>query len=198
MQTNSFLFTSHSSHLRGDVSSCLTCASLLGTLADVLSFSEARAQSLVNHKAEQFLSFNQRQLSRIYPSAYRIDSSNFNPQFYWNVGCQLGETTVTRARRQGALCILSNNLPVPTKMPCTHTVKTNHICHQANVILSVAKFNQRHEFCYWRRNSCLWFENAQDPVVIGMCCLLTQSQVDSCKQHKGNSWQLLLLLFFQF
>lgn len=64
----------------------------LGTLADVLSFSEARAQSLVNHKAEQFLSFNQRQLSRIYPSAYRIDSSNFNPQFYWNVGCQLGET----------------------------------------------------------------------------------------------------------
>uniref|UniRef100_A0A8D3AAR4 Phosphoinositide phospholipase C n=1 Tax=Scophthalmus maximus TaxID=52904 RepID=A0A8D3AAR4_SCOMX len=56
---------------------------------DVLSFSETRAQSLVNHKAEQFLAFNQRQLSRIYPSAYRIDSSNFNPQFYWNVGCQL-------------------------------------------------------------------------------------------------------------
>lgn len=91
-QTNSFIFTSRFFHLRGDASSCLTCASLLGTLADVLSFSEARAQSLVNHKAEQFLSFNQRQLSRIYPSAYRIDSSNFNPQFYWNVGCQLGET----------------------------------------------------------------------------------------------------------
>ncbi|XP_040902293.1 1-phosphatidylinositol 4,5-bisphosphate phosphodiesterase eta-1 isoform X2 [Toxotes jaculatrix] len=60
-----------------------------GTPGDVLSFSEARAQSLVNHRAEQFLAFNQRQLSRIYPSAYRIDSSNFNPQFYWNVGCQL-------------------------------------------------------------------------------------------------------------
>uniref|UniRef100_A0A7N8WWC6 Phosphoinositide phospholipase C n=1 Tax=Mastacembelus armatus TaxID=205130 RepID=A0A7N8WWC6_9TELE len=60
-----------------------------GTPGDVLSFSETRAQSLVNHKAEQFLGFNQRQLSRIYPSAYRIDSSNFNPQFYWNVGCQL-------------------------------------------------------------------------------------------------------------
>ncbi|XP_056139674.1 1-phosphatidylinositol 4,5-bisphosphate phosphodiesterase eta-1-like [Lampris incognitus] len=60
-----------------------------GTPGDVLSFSETRAQSLVHHKAEQFLGFNQRQLSRIYPSAYRIDSSNFNPQFYWNVGCQL-------------------------------------------------------------------------------------------------------------
>ncbi|KAM7412957.1 hypothetical protein PAMA_020374 [Pampus argenteus] len=60
-----------------------------GTPGDVLSFSETRAQSLVNHRAEQFLAFNQRQLSRIYPSAYRIDSSNFNPQFYWNAGCQL-------------------------------------------------------------------------------------------------------------
>ncbi|XP_047450812.1 1-phosphatidylinositol 4,5-bisphosphate phosphodiesterase eta-1 isoform X2 [Mugil cephalus] len=60
-----------------------------GTPGDVLSFSETRAQSLVHHRTEQFLAFNQRQLSRIYPSAYRIDSSNFNPQFYWNVGCQL-------------------------------------------------------------------------------------------------------------
>ncbi|XP_068615998.1 1-phosphatidylinositol 4,5-bisphosphate phosphodiesterase eta-1-like, partial [Brachionichthys hirsutus] len=60
-----------------------------GTLVDVLSFSETRAQSLVSHRAEPFQAFNQRQLSRIYPSAYRIDSSNFNPQYYWNVGCQL-------------------------------------------------------------------------------------------------------------
>lgn len=65
-----------------------------GTPGDVLSFSETRAQSLVNHRAEQFLAFNQRQLSRIYPSAYRIDSSNFNPQFYWNAGCQLGKSAV--------------------------------------------------------------------------------------------------------
>ncbi|KAM9452638.1 1-phosphatidylinositol 4,5-bisphosphate phosphodiesterase eta-1-like [Salvelinus alpinus] len=59
------------------------------TPGNVLSFSETRAQQLVNHRAERFLCFNQRQLSRIYPSAYRIDSSNFNPQLYWNVGCQL-------------------------------------------------------------------------------------------------------------
>uniref|UniRef100_A0A3P8XY14 Phosphoinositide phospholipase C n=1 Tax=Esox lucius TaxID=8010 RepID=A0A3P8XY14_ESOLU len=60
-----------------------------GNPGNVLSFSETRAQHLVNHRAERFLVFNQRQLSRIYPSAYRIDSSNFNPQLYWNVGCQL-------------------------------------------------------------------------------------------------------------
>ncbi|XP_055770499.1 1-phosphatidylinositol 4,5-bisphosphate phosphodiesterase eta-1-like, partial [Salvelinus fontinalis] len=59
------------------------------TPGNVLSFSETRAQQLVNHRAERFLCVNQRQLSRIYPSAYRIDSSNFNPQLYWNVGCQL-------------------------------------------------------------------------------------------------------------
>ncbi|MFT7803121.1 1-phosphatidylinositol 4,5-bisphosphate phosphodiesterase eta-1-like [Arapaima gigas] len=59
------------------------------TPLDVLSFSETRAQQLVHHQAERFISFNQRQLSRIYPSAYRIDSSNFNPQTYWNMGCQL-------------------------------------------------------------------------------------------------------------
>ncbi|XP_036440557.1 1-phosphatidylinositol 4,5-bisphosphate phosphodiesterase eta-1 isoform X2 [Colossoma macropomum] len=60
-----------------------------GSVVNVLSFSETRAQQLVHHRVEQFLTFNQRQLSRIYPSAYRIDSSNFNPQNYWNVGSQL-------------------------------------------------------------------------------------------------------------
>ncbi|KAL2095663.1 hypothetical protein ACEWY4_007811 [Coilia grayii] len=60
-----------------------------GAPGNVLSFSETRAQQLVHHRAEDFLRFNQLQLSRIYPSAYRIDSSNFNPQGYWNVGCQL-------------------------------------------------------------------------------------------------------------
>lgn len=70
---------------------CVSALYLSGSQHNVLSFSETRAQHLVHHQAERFLTFNQRQLSRIYPSAYRIDSSNFNPQTYWNVGCQLGE-----------------------------------------------------------------------------------------------------------
>lgn len=82
-----------------------------GTPGDVLSFSETRAQSLVNHRAEQFLAFNQRQLSRIYPSAYRIDSSNFNPQFYWNVGCQLGKTAVRRPKRSTCMALSVNETP---------------------------------------------------------------------------------------
>uniref|UniRef100_A0A3B3QUP1 Phosphoinositide phospholipase C n=1 Tax=Paramormyrops kingsleyae TaxID=1676925 RepID=A0A3B3QUP1_9TELE len=59
------------------------------TPSDVLSFSETQAQHLVHQQAERFVRFNQQQLSRIYPSAYRIDSSNFNPQTYWNMGCHL-------------------------------------------------------------------------------------------------------------
>lgn len=58
----------------------------------MLSFSETRAHQAVQQKAEQFMLYNQRQLTRVYPSAYRIDSSNFNPVPYWNVGCQLGRS----------------------------------------------------------------------------------------------------------
>ncbi|XP_005344112.1 1-phosphatidylinositol 4,5-bisphosphate phosphodiesterase eta-1 isoform X4 [Microtus ochrogaster] len=60
-----------------------------GTTGNVLSFSETRAHQVVQQKSEQFMIYNQKQLTRIYPSAYRIDSSNFNPLPYWNAGCQL-------------------------------------------------------------------------------------------------------------
>nr|DBA26105.1 TPA: hypothetical protein GDO54_010403 [Pyxicephalus adspersus] len=60
-----------------------------GSTGNVLSFSETRAHQVVQQKSEQFMSYNQKQLTRIYPSAYRIDSSNFNPVPYWNAGIQL-------------------------------------------------------------------------------------------------------------
>ncbi|XP_060690142.1 1-phosphatidylinositol 4,5-bisphosphate phosphodiesterase eta-1 [Hemiscyllium ocellatum] len=60
-----------------------------GPAGKVLSLSETQANQLLHQKPEYFIRFNQKQLTRIYPSAYRIDSSNFNPQEYWNVGCQM-------------------------------------------------------------------------------------------------------------
>ncbi|XP_015281025.1 PREDICTED: 1-phosphatidylinositol 4,5-bisphosphate phosphodiesterase eta-1 [Gekko japonicus] len=60
-----------------------------GSFGNVLSFSETRAHQVLQQKVEQFMLYNQKQLTRIYPSAYRIDSSNFNPLPYWNAGCQL-------------------------------------------------------------------------------------------------------------
>ncbi|KAK7884030.1 hypothetical protein WMY93_027153 [Mugilogobius chulae] len=55
----------------------------------VSSLSETKAHQVMQQKPAEFIHFNQRQLSRIYPSSYRIDSSNFNPQPFWNAGCQL-------------------------------------------------------------------------------------------------------------
>lgn len=76
---------------------------LSGTTGNVLSFSETRAHQVVQQKSEQFMIYNQKQLTRIYPSAYRIDSSNFNPLPYWNAGCQLG----VYDPRGVVLCLLS-------------------------------------------------------------------------------------------
>lgn len=33
--------------------------------------------------------YNKNQLSRIYPKGTRVDSSNYMPQLFWNVGCQM-------------------------------------------------------------------------------------------------------------
>lgn len=37
-----------------------------------------------------FVRHNSRQLSRIYPSGQRLQSSNYDPQDMWNSGCQMG------------------------------------------------------------------------------------------------------------
>uniref|UniRef100_A0A8C6P7L5 Phosphoinositide phospholipase C n=1 Tax=Nothobranchius furzeri TaxID=105023 RepID=A0A8C6P7L5_NOTFU len=40
-------------------------------------------------KPGELVRLNQRQLLRVYPSNFRVDSSNFNPQAYWNAGCHM-------------------------------------------------------------------------------------------------------------
>uniref|UniRef100_A0A3B4EN13 Phosphoinositide phospholipase C n=1 Tax=Pygocentrus nattereri TaxID=42514 RepID=A0A3B4EN13_PYGNA len=60
-----------------------------GSSCQVSSLSETKAHQLMQQKPGQFVRFNQRQLSRVYPSSYRVDSSNFNPQPFWNAGCHL-------------------------------------------------------------------------------------------------------------
>ncbi|XP_033641885.1 uncharacterized protein LOC117302180 [Asterias rubens] len=53
------------------------------------SLGEIRASNLVATKAPDFVQFTANHMCRVYPSAYRIDSSNYNPQPMWNCGCQL-------------------------------------------------------------------------------------------------------------
>ncbi|XP_067243369.1 1-phosphatidylinositol 4,5-bisphosphate phosphodiesterase eta-2 [Chanodichthys erythropterus] len=55
----------------------------------VSSLNESITNQILQLKPAQLVRFNQRQLIRVYPSNYRVDSSNFNPQPFWNAGCHL-------------------------------------------------------------------------------------------------------------
>lgn len=55
----------------------------------VSSLNESITNQILQLKPAQLVRFNQRQLLRVYPSNYRVDSSNFNPQPFWNAGCHL-------------------------------------------------------------------------------------------------------------
>ncbi|XP_009575823.1 PREDICTED: 1-phosphatidylinositol 4,5-bisphosphate phosphodiesterase delta-4 [Fulmarus glacialis] len=51
---------------------------------------EAKARKLIRDAGNEFVRHNAWQLTRIYPSGMRTDSSNYSPQEMWNVGCQIG------------------------------------------------------------------------------------------------------------
>ncbi|XP_029697407.1 1-phosphatidylinositol 4,5-bisphosphate phosphodiesterase zeta-1 isoform X2 [Takifugu rubripes] len=53
------------------------------------SLVETKARKLLKSSGPDFIRHNQRFLSRIYPAGSRTASSNYNPQEFWNVGCQL-------------------------------------------------------------------------------------------------------------
>ncbi|XP_044869116.1 1-phosphatidylinositol 4,5-bisphosphate phosphodiesterase beta-2 isoform X1 [Mauremys mutica] len=55
----------------------------------ISSFTETKAYDLLTKSAVQFVEYNKRQMSRIYPKGTRMDSSNYMPQMFWNVGCQM-------------------------------------------------------------------------------------------------------------
>nr|XP_060616268.1 1-phosphatidylinositol 4,5-bisphosphate phosphodiesterase beta-2 [Anolis sagrei ordinatus] len=55
----------------------------------VSSFTEMKAYELLTRSPIQFVDYNKRQMSRIYPKGTRMDSSNYMPQMFWNVGCQM-------------------------------------------------------------------------------------------------------------
>ncbi|XP_028301914.1 1-phosphatidylinositol 4,5-bisphosphate phosphodiesterase eta-2 [Gouania willdenowi] len=55
----------------------------------VSSLNETVMNQILLLKPGELVRFNQRQLLRVYPSNFRVDSSNFNPQPYWNTGCHM-------------------------------------------------------------------------------------------------------------
>lgn len=55
----------------------------------MISLSENVAKKAIKKTSQEFLNFNRDHLSRVYPSATRINSLNFNPVYYWMHGCQM-------------------------------------------------------------------------------------------------------------
>uniref|UniRef100_H2ZXW7 Phosphoinositide phospholipase C n=1 Tax=Latimeria chalumnae TaxID=7897 RepID=H2ZXW7_LATCH len=55
----------------------------------ISSFTETKAYDLLTKSPLQFVEYNKRQMSRIYPKGTRMDSSNYMPQMFWNSGCQM-------------------------------------------------------------------------------------------------------------
>ncbi|KAM4770806.1 1-phosphatidylinositol 4,5-bisphosphate phosphodiesterase eta-1 isoform 1-T1 [Rhinophrynus dorsalis] len=95
-----------------------------GSTGNVLSFSETRAHQVVQQKSEQFMLYNQKQLTRIYPSAYRIDSSNFNPVPYWNAGIQL---VALNYQTEGRMMEL-NRAKFKVNGSCGYVLKPQQMC----------------------------------------------------------------------
>ncbi|TMS15031.1 Inactive phospholipase C-like protein 2 [Larimichthys crocea] len=56
---------------------------------EICSFNEVDANRFANEYPEEFVCYNKRFLSRVYPTPMRIDASNMNPQDFWKCGCQI-------------------------------------------------------------------------------------------------------------
>ncbi|XP_071243600.1 1-phosphatidylinositol 4,5-bisphosphate phosphodiesterase delta-4-like [Salvelinus alpinus] len=56
---------------------------------EISSFTESKARKHLREAGAEFVHHNARQLTRVYPSGLRTDSSNFNPQEMWNTGTQI-------------------------------------------------------------------------------------------------------------
>ncbi|NXK90001.1 PLCZ1 phosphodiesterase, partial [Formicarius rufipectus] len=53
------------------------------------SIGESKARKLVKNSAKEFVAHTTRFITRIYPRGRRMTSSNYYPQEFWNVGCQM-------------------------------------------------------------------------------------------------------------
>ncbi|KAK7877933.1 hypothetical protein WMY93_031409 [Mugilogobius chulae] len=56
---------------------------------EMSSFSESKAKKLAKESGSEMVRYNVKQLTRVYPSGLRTDSSNYNPQDMWTSGCQI-------------------------------------------------------------------------------------------------------------
>uniref|UniRef100_A0A8B9HKV5 Phosphoinositide phospholipase C n=1 Tax=Astyanax mexicanus TaxID=7994 RepID=A0A8B9HKV5_ASTMX len=91
------------------------------------------SNQILQFKPGQLVRFNQRQLLRVYPSNYRVDSSNFNPQPFWNAGCHL---VALNYQTEGRMLQL-NRAKFAANGNCGYVLKPKCMCKGAfNPVLS--------------------------------------------------------------
>jgi phosphatidylinositol phospholipase C, beta len=64
---------------------------------ECVSLVEDRAMFFLKKDPVHFIDFNKRQLTRVYPNATRVKSTNFLPFFFWSAGCQMVALNVQTA-----------------------------------------------------------------------------------------------------
>ncbi|XP_027489498.1 1-phosphatidylinositol 4,5-bisphosphate phosphodiesterase beta-1-like [Corapipo altera] len=88
------------------------------------SFVETKGLEQLTKSPLEFVEYNKRQLSRVYPKGTRVDSSNFHPQLFWNAGVHMaalnfqsmGETWDTPLTHLGHTW----DTPLPCNTPVSH------------------------------------------------------------------------------
>nr|XP_057910740.1 1-phosphatidylinositol 4,5-bisphosphate phosphodiesterase eta-2 [Doryrhamphus excisus] len=93
----------------------------------VSSLNETVMNQILQLKPGPLVRFNQRQLLRVYPSNYRVDSSNFNPQPYWNAGCHM---VAMNYQTEGRMLEL-NQAKFSTNGNCGYILKPKIMCKGA-------------------------------------------------------------------
>ena len=78
-----------------------------GRYYNMSSFVETRIEKIVKNKfqAGLFVSYSNRQLSRVYPKGQRMDSSNFDPIPMWNAGSQLVSLNYQTGGKGTMVCV---------------------------------------------------------------------------------------------
>uniref|UniRef100_A0A3Q3M8G4 Phosphoinositide phospholipase C n=1 Tax=Mastacembelus armatus TaxID=205130 RepID=A0A3Q3M8G4_9TELE len=93
----------------------------------VSSLDETVMNQILQLQPRELVRFNQRQLIRVYPSNYRVDSSNFNPQAYWNAGCHM---VAMNYQTEGRMLEL-NQAKFSSNGNCGYILKPKCMCKDA-------------------------------------------------------------------
>uniref|UniRef100_A0A671NZU0 Phosphoinositide phospholipase C n=1 Tax=Sinocyclocheilus anshuiensis TaxID=1608454 RepID=A0A671NZU0_9TELE len=89
------------------------------------SFSENEALKLIKDSGKLFVRHNSRQLSRVYPSGQRLQSSNYDPQDMWNGGCQM---VALNFQTPGEQMDLNQGRFLPNGR-CGYVLNPDFLCH---------------------------------------------------------------------